>query len=62
MESIAHNFFCFMSKLLWPLFIYYLTVEQQPWCEDQFAVLFLLLLKDILLLEPDPFLSQYLAA
>lgn len=47
MESIAHNFFCFMSKLLWPLFIYYLTVQQQSWCEDQIAVLFLVLLKDI---------------
>lgn len=47
MESIAHDFFCFMNKLLWPLFIYYLTVPQWSWCEDQFAVLSLLLLKDI---------------
>lgn len=46
MESIAHDFFCFMSKLLWPLFIYYLTVPHQSWWEDQFAVLSLLLLKD----------------
>lgn len=46
MESIAHDFFCFMSKLLWPLFIYYLTVPQRSWCEDQFAVFSLLLLKD----------------
>ena len=47
MESIAHDFFCFMSKLIWPLFIYYPTVPQPSWCEDQFAVLSLLLLKDI---------------
>lgn len=47
MESIAHDFFCFMSKLLWPLFIYYLTVPQRSWCEEQFAVLSLLLFKDI---------------
>lgn len=46
MESIAHDF-CFMSKLLWPLFIYYLTVPQRSWCEDQFAILSLLLLKNI---------------
>lgn len=46
MESITHDFFCFMSKLLWPLFIYYLTVPQWSWYEDQFAVLSLLLLKD----------------
>lgn len=38
-----------------PLFIYYLTVPQWCWCEDQFAVLSLLLLKYIFASWTRPF-------
>lgn len=42
-----------MSKLLWPLLIYFLTVSQWSWCEDQ-LLLFLSGFPGIfLLLEPD---------
>lgn len=50
-----------MSKLLWPLFIYYLTVSQRSCCEDQllfflsgFSGIFLLLEPDLSSVSPWP--------